>query len=34
MTIVALFGKLKEHEIEMHKLNKQESSAKKVKKYS
>jgi len=29
MTIVALFGKLKEHEMEMNRLNEQESNEKK-----
>jgi len=31
MTTVALFGKLREHEIEMYRLNEQESSEKNVK---
>jgi len=31
MTTIALFGKLREHKIEMHRLNEQESSEKKVK---
>jgi len=31
MTTIALFGKLREHEIEMQKLNEQDSSEKKMK---
>jgi len=34
MTTTALFGKLRKHEIEMHRLNEQESSEKKGEEYT